>query len=192
MSQETLRIQKISGHAGTVPGEDTQREFTVCKLVDTTTLHRLQGLRSGLRGVERHAVLAHHLRQHLSDDADTRWNYWNLILFNEHEREDGTLQWLMRQTPVHALRRARLSGSLPPPTEPSFSTPTASWISSRITASAAAIASRAARSTFRSSTVSPSGCTSVPCARIASARGLNLLASSPAPPAACTLAPRTT
>jgi len=37
MSQETLRIQKISGHAGTVPGEDTQRGFTVCKLIDTTT-----------------------------------------------------------------------------------------------------------------------------------------------------------
>jgi len=23
--------------------------------------------------------------------------YWNLILFNEHEREDGTLMWLMRK-----------------------------------------------------------------------------------------------
>ena len=28
---------------------------------------------------------------------ETRWNYWNLILFNEHEREDGTLMWLMRK-----------------------------------------------------------------------------------------------
>jgi formate dehydrogenase beta subunit len=28
---------------------------------------------------------------------ETRWNYWNLILFNEHEREDGSLQWLMRK-----------------------------------------------------------------------------------------------
>src|SRR5258708_36193331 len=37
MSQETLRIQKISGLAGMVPCEDTQRGFTVCKLVDTTT-----------------------------------------------------------------------------------------------------------------------------------------------------------
>jgi len=35
MSQETLRIQKISGHAGSVPGEDTQRQFQVCKLIDT-------------------------------------------------------------------------------------------------------------------------------------------------------------
>ena len=28
---------------------------------------------------------------------ETRWNYWNLIKFNEHQREDGTLQWLMRK-----------------------------------------------------------------------------------------------
>jgi formate dehydrogenase beta subunit len=28
---------------------------------------------------------------------DTQWNYWNLIKFNEHEREDGTLQLLMRK-----------------------------------------------------------------------------------------------
>jgi formate dehydrogenase beta subunit len=27
----------------------------------------------------------------------TRWNYWNLILFNEHVREDGALMWLMRK-----------------------------------------------------------------------------------------------
>jgi formate dehydrogenase beta subunit len=28
---------------------------------------------------------------------DTRWNYWNLIRFDEHQREDGTLMWLMRK-----------------------------------------------------------------------------------------------
>jgi formate dehydrogenase iron-sulfur subunit len=27
----------------------------------------------------------------------TAWNYWNLIKFNEHERDDGTLMWLMRK-----------------------------------------------------------------------------------------------
>src|SRR6516165_4769741 len=37
MSQATLRVQKISGHAGSVLGEDTQREYTVAKLIDTTT-----------------------------------------------------------------------------------------------------------------------------------------------------------
>src|SRR5260370_17930450 len=28
---------------------------------------------------------------------ETAWNYWNLIKFNEHEREDGTLMLLMRK-----------------------------------------------------------------------------------------------
>src|SRR5438046_1980639 len=37
MSQAILRVQKISGHAGSVPGEGTQREYTVCNLIDTTT-----------------------------------------------------------------------------------------------------------------------------------------------------------
>ena len=32
-----LRIQAISGHAGPVPGEGTQRQPRVAKLIDTTT-----------------------------------------------------------------------------------------------------------------------------------------------------------
>jgi formate dehydrogenase beta subunit len=28
---------------------------------------------------------------------NTEWNYWNLIKFNEHEREDGTMMLLMRK-----------------------------------------------------------------------------------------------
>jgi formate dehydrogenase beta subunit len=28
---------------------------------------------------------------------ETAWNYWNLIKFNEHEREDGSLMLLMRK-----------------------------------------------------------------------------------------------
>ena len=36
MSQETLRLQKISAHAGPIPGEDTQRNYKVAKLIDTT------------------------------------------------------------------------------------------------------------------------------------------------------------
>ena len=89
MSQATLRIQKISGHAGTVPGEDTQREFTVCKLVDTTTC-------IGCKACEVACVEWNDMpfSQTTFDNTyqtmpDTRWNYWNLILFNEHEREDG-------------------------------------------------------------------------------------------------------
>ncbi len=97
MSQETLRIQKISGHAGTVPGEDTQREYKVCKLIDTTTC-------IGCKACEVACMEWNDLPfgETVFDNTyqtmpETRWNYWNLILFNEHEREDGTLMWLMRK-----------------------------------------------------------------------------------------------
>ena len=35
MSSGTLRVQKISGHAGPVPGQGTQRQQTVAKLTKT-------------------------------------------------------------------------------------------------------------------------------------------------------------
>jgi formate dehydrogenase iron-sulfur subunit len=37
MSQATLEIRRISGHAGPVPGAGVKREEQVCKLIDTTT-----------------------------------------------------------------------------------------------------------------------------------------------------------
>jgi formate dehydrogenase beta subunit len=97
MSQQTLRIQKISAHSGSIPGEDMQREFTVCKLIDTTTC-------IGCKACEVACMEWNDLPfgQTVFDNTyqtmpDTRWNYWNLIKFNEHEREDGTLMWLMRK-----------------------------------------------------------------------------------------------
>ncbi len=97
MSQATLRVQKISGHAGSVPGEDTQRGYTVCKLIDTTTC-------IGCKACEVACVEWNDLPfgETVFDNTyqtmpQTRWNYWNLILFNEHEREDGSLMWLMRK-----------------------------------------------------------------------------------------------
>src|SRR5215472_15294015 len=97
MSQATLRVQKISGHAGSVPGEDTQRGYTVCKLIDTTTC-------IGCKACEVACMEWNDLPfgETVFDNTyqtmpATRWNYWNLILFNEHEREDGSLMWLMRK-----------------------------------------------------------------------------------------------
>src|SRR5438128_1350726 len=37
MSQATLEVRRISGHAGPVPGAGVMREYEVCKLIDTTT-----------------------------------------------------------------------------------------------------------------------------------------------------------
>lgn len=97
MSQATLRVQKISGHAGSVPGEGTQREELVCKLVDATTC-------IGCKACEVACVEWNDIPfspttfdNTYQTMPETRWNYWNLILFNEHEREDGSLQWLMRK-----------------------------------------------------------------------------------------------
>jgi len=148
MSQEALRIQKISGHAGTVPGEDTQREYTVCKLIDTTTC-------IGCKACEVACMEWNDLPfgETVFDNTyqtmpETRWNYWNLILFNEHEREDGTLMWLMRKNQCMHCAEPGASRRVPR-TAPSCNIPMASSISSKPIASAAAIASRDAPSTFR-------------------------------------------
>ena len=37
MSNGPLEIKAISGHAGTVPGRDTSRDYGVAKLIDVTT-----------------------------------------------------------------------------------------------------------------------------------------------------------
>jgi len=97
MSQATLRIQKMSGHAGPVPGENTQRELQVCKLIDVTTC-------IGCKACEVACLEWNGLpyRETLFDNTyqtmpETAWNYWNVIKFNEYERPDGALMWLMRK-----------------------------------------------------------------------------------------------
>ena len=97
MSSATLRIQRISGHAGPVPGQGTQREEKVAKLIDTTTC-------IGCKACEVACVEWNDLpfRETVFDNTyqtmpDTAWNYYNLIRFNEHTREDGSFQWLMRK-----------------------------------------------------------------------------------------------
>jgi formate dehydrogenase beta subunit len=97
MSRSTLRIQAISGHAGTTPGAGTQRGERVAKLIDTTTC-------IGCKACEVACLEWNDLpfRETVFDNTyqtmrETAWNYWNLIQFREHTREDGTLQWLMRK-----------------------------------------------------------------------------------------------
>ena len=97
MSQATLRVQKISAHAGSIPGEDTQRESTVCKLVDTTTCIGCKACEVACVEWNDMPFSATTMDNTYQTMPETRWNYWNLILFNEYEREDGSLQWLMRK-----------------------------------------------------------------------------------------------
>ena len=97
MPTGTLQIINISGHSGSVPGRGMQREEEVCKYIDVTTC-------IGCKACEVACVEWNDMpfRQTTFDNTyqtmpRTEWNYWNLIKFNEHQREDGTLMWLMRK-----------------------------------------------------------------------------------------------
>ena len=53
MSNGPLEIKAISGHAGTVPGRNTSRDYPVGQTDRCHYLYRLQGLRSGMPRMER-------------------------------------------------------------------------------------------------------------------------------------------
>src|SRR5438132_2457366 len=98
-STGALQIKAISGHAGPVPGRDAQREEAggVSKLIDVTTC-------IGCKACEVACVEwnGYPFQETTFDNTyqtmpDTRWNYYNLIRFNEHEFADGTFGWLMRK-----------------------------------------------------------------------------------------------
>jgi len=96
-TEGTLQIKAISGHPGTVPGRGAIRELEVAKLVDVTTC-------IGCKACEVACVEwnDHPFRETVFDNTyqtmpTTEWNYYNLIKFNEHSREDGTMMWLMRK-----------------------------------------------------------------------------------------------
>jgi formate dehydrogenase beta subunit len=96
-TEGTLQIKAISGHSGTVPGRGAVRELEVAKLVDVTTC-------IGCKACEVACVEwnDHPFRETVFDNTyqtmpTTEWNYYNLIKFNEHPRDDGTMMWLMRK-----------------------------------------------------------------------------------------------
>ena len=93
MSAATLRVKAISGHAVPVPGQGAQRQEQVAKLIDTTTC-------IGCKACEVACLEWNDLpfRETVFQNSyqtmpQTAWNYWNLIKFDEHPREDGTMQW---------------------------------------------------------------------------------------------------
>jgi formate dehydrogenase iron-sulfur subunit len=95
--RSVLQTQQISGHPGPVAGMGTQRDLEVCKLIDTTTC-------IGCKACEVACVEWNDMpfQPTMFDNTyqtmpETNWNYWNLIKFQEHQREDGTLMWLMRK-----------------------------------------------------------------------------------------------
>jgi formate dehydrogenase beta subunit len=97
MSQAIAQIQKISGHAGPVPGANVEPTYTVSKLIDTTTC-------IGCKACEVACLEwnGYPFRETVFDNTyqtmpETAWNYWNLIKFNEVEKPDGSVSLLMRK-----------------------------------------------------------------------------------------------
>lgn len=96
-TERTLQIQAISGHVGTVPGRGLQRELEICKLVDVTTCIGCKACEVACVEWNDYPFRETTFNNTYQTMPSTEWNYWNLIKFNEHQREDGTLMWLMRK-----------------------------------------------------------------------------------------------
>ena len=95
------------------PAKAPSVEDTVCKLIDTTTC-------IGCKACEVACMEWNDLPfgetvfgNTYQTMPETRWNYWNLILFNEHEREDGSLMWLMRKNQCMHCAEPGLPGGMP-------------------------------------------------------------------------------
>ncbi|HVI10250.1 MAG TPA: formate dehydrogenase subunit beta [Candidatus Binatia bacterium] len=97
MSQAATEIVRISGHAGSVPGAGIDREFAVCKLIDTTTCIGCKACEVACLEWNGYTFSETTFNNSYQTMPETAWNYWNLIKFNEHETEDGNLMLLMRK-----------------------------------------------------------------------------------------------
>ncbi len=113
MSQAATEIIRISGHAGTVPGAGLNREFQVCKLVDTTTCIGCKACEVACLEWNGYTVQRNHVRQHLPDDAGDGMELLEpdqvqraRARRRQHDAADA-------QRSVHALRGSGLPGSMP-------------------------------------------------------------------------------
>ena len=94
---EHFRFRKSRPIPGPFPARARSASVEVCKYIDVTTC-------IGCKACEVACVEwnDHPFRETTFDNTyqtmpSTEWNYWNLIKFNEHQRDDGTLMWLMRK-----------------------------------------------------------------------------------------------
>src|SRR5260221_9143857 len=97
MSQATLQIRRMSGHAGPAPGAGVERAETVCKLVDTTTCIGCKACEVACLEWNGYTFSDTVFEKTYQTMAERAWDYRNLIKFNWHERGDGTLIVLMRK-----------------------------------------------------------------------------------------------
>ena len=97
MSQATLEIRAISGHPGTVPGAGVTRESEVCKLIDISTCIGCKACEVACLEWNGLTFTDTVFQNSYQTMPETTWNFFNLIKFNEHERDDGSLMLLMRK-----------------------------------------------------------------------------------------------
>lgn len=97
MSQANLEIRRISGHAGPVPGAGAKRELEVAKLVDTSTCIGCKACEVACMEWNGLSFSETTFDNSYQTMPETTWSFWNLIKFNEHEREDGSMMLLMRK-----------------------------------------------------------------------------------------------
>src|SRR5262250_2633733 len=95
--RRTLQIKQISGHSGPAPGLGMQRDLEVCKLVDTTICIGCKACEVACVEWNDMPFSPTTFDNTYQTMPETRWNFWNLIKFNEHQKEDGSIQWLMRK-----------------------------------------------------------------------------------------------
>src|SRR5437879_11964454 len=86
--RKTLQIQRMSAHPGPIPGTGVQRDVQVCKLVDTTTCIGCKACEVACVEWNDMPFGATTFDNTYQTMPETRWNFWNLIKFNEHPRED--------------------------------------------------------------------------------------------------------
>ena len=97
MSQANLDIIRISGRSGPVPGAGLKRGTAVAKLIDTTTCIGCKACEVACLEWNGLAIGETSFQNSYQTMPETAWNFWNLIKFDEHERDDGGLMLLMRK-----------------------------------------------------------------------------------------------
>jgi len=97
MSEESRRVQKISAHAGPVPGAGTARELKVAKLIDVTTCIGCKACEVACQEWNDLPFADTTFQNNHQTMPQTAWNYWTLITMDEVERPDGSMNWLLRK-----------------------------------------------------------------------------------------------
>src|SRR6202030_3498995 len=111
--RKTLQIRQISGHSGSAPGFDVQRDVEVCKLIDTTICIGCKACEVACVEWNDMPFSPTTFDNTYQTMPETRWNFWNLIKFNEHQREDGTIQWLMRKDQcMHCAKKKKINKNI--------------------------------------------------------------------------------